>query len=214
MVAKLGSRHPGLNITEFGTQLLEIDNMDLVPYSNMTLLHLSENATSTSSVRPIVIPVIFDVDPKRDLCVTMIQEKSVFLRPRDECSSRFRCYARTESSGSCDPRPWIGVIACQSRLGWHPSSVFSSSNGECGLEDASFFSLESSLHYLHSAIGKKSKISAMCLLKFYRGNCARPIDLLCFFFSNRITGHVHKGTKPKLIFYLERRIFNFNIKGP
>lgn len=147
----MGSKTP--ESTGAGHQVIRIDAVQLTPGTDLVLLHLSNTTNQTLSVRPLFLPYVFTSDPERDICVA-VGDGTVFLKFVDNCSESNVCYDRMASKPvNCKSQGWIGLIACQSRLGWYPSSPFSEDNGSCGFISKEFSSVQDKLKLIYLQLG-------------------------------------------------------------
>ncbi|KAK6628110.1 hypothetical protein RUM44_010592 [Polyplax serrata] len=148
----MGSKTP--ESTGAGHQVIRIDAVQLTPGTDLVLLHLSNTTNQTLSVRPLFLPYVFTSDPERDICVA-VGDGTVFLKFVDNCSESNVCYDRMASKPvNCKSQGWIGLIACQSRLGWYPSSPFSEDNGSCGFISKEFSSVQDKLKLIYLQLDK------------------------------------------------------------
>lgn len=157
MVAKLGSKNS--TFLGRGEHLIRIDAVRFVSESDIVLMHLSKTINQTEVIRDVGVPSVFDFDSQTDICVTT-GNQNVFLKITEHPAKSFLYYNRIFPAPlNCESEPWIGVIVCQSRVGWYPSSAFAESKGYCGFTHSKFTSVQENLKKIHIALGKFEKFT-------------------------------------------------------
>ncbi|KAL0275641.1 UNVERIFIED_CONTAM: hypothetical protein PYX00_003439 [Menopon gallinae] len=182
LIAKLGTSRD-LETVEFGTQFIRIDGMRRVRNSDMVLLHLRRRANVTWQVRPISLPFWFDVSSKRDLCLA-IGRDNVLLKSLPNCRGSYRCFARLGSEdclGMKHPKPWSGVIVCQSEIGLYPAAVFHERYNFCEYDRYSYGSVLERIQEIKSVmeIGVRGSHELKCDgFRCREGRCV-PKERVC-----------------------------------
>lgn len=134
-------------------QIIRINGFKILIQENVGLLHLAEKTITTKFVRPVGLIKITesDTDSDRDICVSLTHENSLLATIKN-CPKSFTCYKRlTLKNFTCKSR--IGVIVCQSRVGWYLSSVFELEKENCDFENFKFKSLQYHIDAISDVLG-------------------------------------------------------------